>query len=210
MIKSVKRFILRRLNKSWLRRNRTTARSDFIHFVALFLDKESHRYSFDEIFDELSHMNDMFKIDTLKCIIRHYFKELVSNPAMNSIHCYECRLQNFFRNTRISQLKDKVVATVPAADDCDILSIILSYEWDTVSWTLLENLMKKVFGVHSSICLRPVVTTGSVKVQWSFRRDFKDKLIECAKENEDILKASDVLELWIGGEEVFSQREVCV
>ena len=208
-IQSIKRFILQRLNSSWLRRNRTIARENFIVFVATFLDKETQRFKFDEIFDELCKANDIFKVEIFKLIIGHHFSSCF-NVGIEIIQAYEYKLKSFLRMTLISQLKDKVIEVVPRpiVHKCDTLSIVLSNEWNTIAWNLLEKLMKKVFGVHDNVLIHAMVTAGSIIVKWQFRCDHNMVLKDLVTNNSDILNNSAVIQLLIGDEIVFSRDTV--
>ena len=208
-IKNIKRFILERLNRSWRRQKRLEERQDFIVFVATFLGKETHIFTFEEIFDELCKSNDIFKIDIYKLIIRHYFPTS-SNLGIEIIQAYECKVQNFLRMTLISQLKDKVIEVIPHSmfNTCDTLSIVLTNDWNNVAWNLLEKLMKKVFGIHDNVLIHPMVTAGCVIVKWWFTLDCKEIMIDLVVRNSDILYNSDVIQLLIGEDIVFSQETV--
>ncbi len=212
MIKKVRNFVSGRLNKSFRRQSRRNARQSFIAYVATYLGKDAYGYSssIDKVLDDLCSMNaDLFKVEHLKKIIWHHFKA-ISTGIVDEISVYEYRVKCFMKHVRISQLKERVIQAVPdaATDHCDTLSIVLSHEWNSVTWSLLEKLMKKVFHVHDNILIHPIVTTGSVKVQWSFREDFKTELITLARKSITILEQSSVIELYIGGVPIYPQKEV--
>ena len=213
MIRKVRSFVSGQVNKSFRSQSRRIARQNFIAYVATYLGKDTHGYSssIDKVLDDLCSINaDLFKVEHLKKIICHHFKA-ISTGIVDEISVYEYRVKCFMKHVRISQLKEKVIEALPnAATDqqCDTLSIVLSHEWNSVTWNLLEKLMKKVFHVHDSILIHPIVTHGSVKVQWSFRQDFKTELVALARESITILEQSSVIELSIGGFPIYPKKEV--
>ena len=206
----LEQLIRSHLNRNPFSRNRKL--SKFIRILSTVLEKNILEYSFRQAFNELADQNDMFELAAFRNFVLFYFKKhpAQSRTGMNLITVYEQAKKQFMQSVSLEQFRvavDNALPTAPAG--YDHLTLILNEDdWSPLTLLALKKLLYKVFGVNQKLFLDFIARKGSIIVQYRFREDLREEIINLATENQEILKQYNVIKIMIGPSIVYQCKPV--
>ena len=173
-------------------------------FLEDFLDDEEfcHCDSIERVFRLLKKdaCVDVFNIHVLYCVA----KSCKSDYVHDLLDQYQKKLDEFLRSTSLKEFEEVVrsrqhTTTTPSGQ----ITLTLAGRWPDRTLKDLKGLVYDIFGVNAKMLVLISMRPGSIVVQWSASLSVLPRLKAKAEEATELLIASDVEELSIGGECIF-------
>ena len=185
--------------------------SKFIRILSTLLEKDILEHSFTHAYNELAKQNDMFELAAFRDFVFFYFEKhpSQSRTGMNHITIYELNMKQFIQSVTLGQFRDAVYDALPAAPaGYDHLTLVLNEDdWSPLTLLAMKKLLYKVFGVNQKVFLDFIARKGSIIVQYRFREDLREVIIDLAIKNQEILKENYVIKVMIGSILVYQKYE---